>query len=128
MFDRDRMLEAQLDEAVNEGLIDRKQANTMKKYKKAEHEDKRRDDILDTQKESVPDEVRDVFKRLKLSNSKSHSRSSSDEEKTIPTEFDAKLSRMVNRVHQFQDLYGKEPTSMKWDKVKTQKLLTKPKV
>ena len=35
---------------------------------------------------------------------------------------------MVNRVHHFQDLYGKEPTSMKWDKVKTQKLLSKPKV
>ena len=44
------------------------------------------------------------------------------------TEFDAKLARMVNRVHQFQHLYGKEPTSMKWDKQKTAKLLAKPKV
>ena len=51
----------------------------MQKYKKAEHEEKRRDDILESQKESVPDEVRDTFKRLKLSKSKSHSRSSSDE-------------------------------------------------
>ena len=69
LFDKDKLFAEQLKHAINEGLIDRTQANKIKNHQITKHQEKHRQTILKTQK-FIPSRIQEVISRSPIRESR----------------------------------------------------------